>query len=450
MAHVPKPITERYLRWHIENYLNRYFTSTAHLKRLLMRRVRRSAEYWGSDSRSRADTDARVALERARGWSGKPRFKASSYGDDDLVSYDRGSRPPSGWGNKGKKGGGFGGSSFGKSKKKKKGTAYESEAEEPQPAPRAWLIGTSPTQQPRPQPVAPVSVPATVPAHPVAPVATPSNVLPPSPPRVPHPPTLSAYARPAAPASPASIWGQTEPEEDLWKDDLWNMDMGVVREAPATRAGPSYATAEKIPVFQESQPTITRPSDYTATAPLPDPSPEDASLEDPGAEDEPPEGFFEAVPTPPPALTIAELLDEGSKMIDKILSEATENGQLNDDRFAASKIRTMARRGISARGIAARLSAKGLTEDQVEAGMNELKAELGGDPEVASAAALIRKKKLGPYRPAATRRDSWQRDLGVLARAGFSFDLARRLLGTESPDALDEMVDASGSPENFR
>lgn len=41
----PAKITERYLRWVTDRYLSRYATSTSHLRRLLMQRVRRSAAH---------------------------------------------------------------------------------------------------------------------------------------------------------------------------------------------------------------------------------------------------------------------------------------------------------------------------------------------------------------------------------------------------------------------
>jgi hypothetical protein len=42
---------------------------------------------------------------------------------------------------------------------------------------------------------------------------------------------------------------------------------------------------------------------------------------------------------------------------------------------------------------------------------------------------------LGHYRAAAEQRDNYRRDLGILARAGFDFDTARRALSSEGTDA---------------
>ena len=47
-------------------------------------------------------------------------------------------------------------------------------------------------------------------------------------------------------------------------------------------------------------------------------------------------------------------------------------------------------------------------------------------------------RRLGPYRDAAGRGAHWRRDMGVLARAGFDFDVARRVMAASSPDDLEE------------
>ena len=55
-----------------------------------------------------------------------------------------------------------------------------------------------------------------------------------------------------------------------------------------------------------------------------------------------------------------------------------------------------------------------------------------------AAAALARRRLLGPYRPAEARKDHRLRDLATMARAGFAYDVARKVVDAASPDALDE------------
>ena len=45
---------------------------------------------------------------------------------------------------------------------------------------------------------------------------------------------------------------------------------------------------------------------------------------------------------------------------------------------------------------------------------------------------------LGPFRPDKDRKDKRLRDLAAMARAGFAFDIARKVIDAKDPDALDE------------
>jgi len=67
--------------------------------------------------------------------------------------------------------------------------------------------------------------------------------------------------------------------------------------------------------------------------------------------------------------------------------------------------------------------------------------EGGGD--LAAACALIRRRRLGPYRVAAAREAAQRRDLATLARAGFGFDIARRALAAADPEALERLASSA-------
>jgi regulatory protein len=81
---------------------------------------------------------------------------------------------------------------------------------------------------------------------------------------------------------------------------------------------------------------------------------------------------------------------------------------------------------------------KGIVAAQVERALASVDGTEGS--EIAAAAALARRRRLGPYRTGATRHSHRQKDLATLARAGFSLDLARRVLAAADPDALDALV----------
>lgn len=136
---------------------------------------------------------------------------------------------------------------------------------------------------------------------------------------------------------------------------------------------------------------------------------------------------------------------EGAAAVEALIERFTAAGMLDDKLYAEARASRLHRRGASARQIAASLSQKGIDRDLIGATLNEEddedgdSARPGGD--LAAAAALARRRKLGPYRPEDTRPGYWQKDLATFARAGFTRLIAETVLGAEDPEALVALVD---------
>jgi regulatory protein len=132
--------------------------------------------------------------------------------------------------------------------------------------------------------------------------------------------------------------------------------------------------------------------------------------------------------------------EEGAAWTEALITRFLASGLLDDRAYAEAKTASLHRRGASARAIAAKLAAKGVPRDLVASSLGETDDERGyaarpgGD--LAAAAALARRKRLGPYRPAEMQADHHQKDLASLARAGFSRAIAERVLGCADPEAL--------------
>ena len=54
-----------------------------------------------------------------------------------------------------------------------------------------------------------------------------------------------------------------------------------------------------------------------------------------------------------------------------------------------------------------------------------------------AAARYARRRRLGPFRAAPEREERRQRDLAALARAGFAYDVARRVIEAETPGDVE-------------
>jgi regulatory protein len=111
--------------------------------------------------------------------------------------------------------------------------------------------------------------------------------------------------------------------------------------------------------------------------------------------------------------------------IDDVVARSVLSGLVDDSRYADARVASLRRRGGSRRAIQAKLSAKGVDRETIA-------AALAGEPEdeLTAAHALARRRKLGPYR-AGERAASRERDLAALARGGFAFEIARRVIDGE-------------------
>ncbi len=122
--------------------------------------------------------------------------------------------------------------------------------------------------------------------------------------------------------------------------------------------------------------------------------------------------------------------------VDAALDHATQLRLVDDARYAEDKARSLSRRGVSTKGIRARLAAKGVVGENADDALEALGDRAALD--LAAAQALARRRRLGPWRPTETRKEHRAKDLAVLGRAGFSYALACRVLDT-SPDDDDDV-----------
>ena len=129
--------------------------------------------------------------------------------------------------------------------------------------------------------------------------------------------------------------------------------------------------------------------------------------------------------------------EDGALLVDAELDRLQAIGLVNDGQYATDKARAMHRRGAGARKIRSALAVKGLPSDAVDRAIAAL-SEGGGDPELKAACTYARKRRVGPWRRAEADRDQRQKELAKLARAGFAFDLARRVVEAPTVEALTD------------
>lgn len=127
---------------------------------------------------------------------------------------------------------------------------------------------------------------------------------------------------------------------------------------------------------------------------------------------------------------------EGARMVDGLVERYRARGLLDDRTYAEGRVATLHRRGRSQARIAATLAAKGVAREEI---VRTLAAFAAATPEadLAAALALARRRRLGPYRVVERRARFRQRDLAALVRAGFSLEIARRIVDADEPETIE-------------
>ena len=118
---------------------------------------------------------------------------------------------------------------------------------------------------------------------------------------------------------------------------------------------------------------------------------------------------------------------EVTSIIDEIISNLEKNKFLNDEMYADSKARMFLRRGYSLNKINQSLRNKGIQDEYIKKSIDKIK-ENEIEPDFVSALKLCKRRRIGPLRPESNRELFYKKDMGILARGGFSFDLSKRVL----------------------
>ena len=122
---------------------------------------------------------------------------------------------------------------------------------------------------------------------------------------------------------------------------------------------------------------------------------------------------------------------EVTTIIDEIILHLEKNRILNDELYSDSKARMFLRRGYSLNKINQSLRNKGIDSKYIKQSINKIKED-EIEPDFVSALKLCKRRRIGPLRPNANRELFYKKDMGILARGGFSFELSKRILDLET------------------
>ena len=124
---------------------------------------------------------------------------------------------------------------------------------------------------------------------------------------------------------------------------------------------------------------------------------------------------------------------EVSLIIDEIILNLEKNRILNDEMYSDSKARMFLRRGYSLNKINQSLRNKGIETKFIKQSIDKIKDDQI-EPDFVSALKLCKRRRIGPLRPNDNRELFYKKDMGILARGGFSFELSKRVLNLDSEE----------------
>ena len=114
-------------------------------------------------------------------------------------------------------------------------------------------------------------------------------------------------------------------------------------------------------------------------------------------------------------------------LIDEVISSLIDQKLLSDKYYSDSKSKAFLRRGYSLNKIRYSLIKKGIDEKYIKASISKIK-ENEADPDFFSAIKICKKRRIGPCREEGNRPLFYKKDISILARWGFSYDISKKVL----------------------
>ena len=120
-------------------------------------------------------------------------------------------------------------------------------------------------------------------------------------------------------------------------------------------------------------------------------------------------------------------------LIDAVIATLVDQKFLNDKYYSDSKSKTFLRRGYSLNKIRYELIKKGIDEKYIKSSISKIK-ENESDPDFFSAIKMCKKRRIGPIREENNRSIYYKKDISILARYGFSYEISKKILSMTSKE----------------
>jgi len=114
-------------------------------------------------------------------------------------------------------------------------------------------------------------------------------------------------------------------------------------------------------------------------------------------------------------------------LIDTVITTLVDQKLLSDKYYSDAKSKAFLRRGYSINKIRYSLIKKGIKEEHINASISKIKDD-ETDPDFFSAIKTCKRRRIGPVRDDNNRPLFFKKDMSILARSGFSYELSKKIL----------------------
>ena len=114
-------------------------------------------------------------------------------------------------------------------------------------------------------------------------------------------------------------------------------------------------------------------------------------------------------------------------LIDSVILTLIDQKMLSDKYYSDAKSKIFLKRGYSLNKIRYILIKKGIEEKYIKDSISKIKED-ESDPDFFSAIKICKKRRIGACREESNRPLFYKKDISILARSGFSYEISKRVL----------------------
>ena len=114
-------------------------------------------------------------------------------------------------------------------------------------------------------------------------------------------------------------------------------------------------------------------------------------------------------------------------LIDSVITSLTDQKLLSDRYYSDAKSKALLKRGYSLNKIRYNLIKKGIDKKYIQSSISKIK-ENESDPDFFSAIKTCKRRRIGPCREESNRPLFYKKDISILARSGFSYEISKKVL----------------------